>query len=466
MKKRHSSKPYIYSDTYLQNIFQQAFDRAVNSMIFLYSFSMKQTAGKRTSSRKKDTYTEDIAYQFRGYPTDIQAGAMSQTIGACRWTWNQMLSDRLDVLNATGHDTLRPTPAQYKTKDRPWLKECDSYALCNVQLNLEGAFSDWNDGKCRKPKYKKKHVCPDSYTTNKDKRCNNIVLTRNGLVLPKVPGVIQIKCHRPIRKGGVLKSVTVTHEPDGQWMFSILMEYPKQRDCAQDQVLELLQAGKYTGLSHIGLDMSLTHLYVDSNGNFPFYTLTGKNGSTVTFTKQYSELQSKIAKEQRHLSKMKKGSHNYEKQLIKIARLHARAKHARQDFLRQMAIRLARQYSIISIEDLDMQGMKQALRFGKSVSDISWGTFTQYLEAACNKTGSLLIYVSRWFPSSKTCSYCKYVKTDLKLNERTYICPNCGHVMDRDHQAAINIDREGFSIATHWFRKNQKMLPRSKASIS
>ncbi|MGN1023917.1 MAG: RNA-guided endonuclease InsQ/TnpB family protein [Lachnospiraceae bacterium] len=466
MKQYHGIKLNVFDDPFLLNVMQQTLDAVLNRPVWMPYLPQRRKSGKKTSSRKADTDAAYIAYQFRGYPTQEQAHAMEQTIGASRWMWNQMLSDRMDVLKNTGKDTLRPTPAAYKTKERSWLKDCDSYAFCNVQLNLERTFSDWHTGNCGRPRFKKKHVCPDTYTTNKDKRCNNISLSAEGLVLPKVPGTVAIKCHRAIRKGGVLKSVTVTHEPDGKWMFSIRFAYPKQQSSPESRVLDALEAGTCDSLSHIGLDMSLTHLYVDSHGDFPFYTLSGANGSTVAFEKQYNKLEKEIAKAQRHLSRMQKDSHNYGKQLIRIARLHARATHARQDFLRQMAIRLVRQYSVISIEDLDMQGMKKALRFGKSVSDISWGAFIQYLEAACRKIGTLLIRVSKWFPSSKKCSHCGNIKKDLKLNERTYICPKCGHVMDRDHQAAVNIDREGFSIAAGLFNRKKKMLPKSRISVA
>lgn len=113
----------------------------------------------------------------------------------------------------------------------------------------------------------------------------------------------------------------------------------------------------------VGLDMSLPELYLDSNGDTPFYTL---NGNTIYFSKAYRKLEKKIGREQRRLSHMEKGSSNYRKQCRKVAKLHAKAKHQRNDFLHQMAVRLAREYDVIGIEDIDLAGMKKALRFGKS----------------------------------------------------------------------------------------------------
>lgn len=153
---------------------------------------------------------------------------------------------------------------------------------------------------------------------------------------------------------------------------------------------------------------------------------------------------------------MMKDSNNYKKQCAKIASLHAKAKHQRNDFLHQIAVRLARSYDVISIEDLDMNAMKQSLRLGKSVSDNGWGMFVRILEEKCEQYGCTLIKVSRWFPSSKTCSHCGHIHKELKLNDRTYICPKCGHVMDRDYQAAVNIDREGLRMILDFYDSRHK----------
>ena len=186
--------------------------------------------------------------------------------------------------------------------------------------------------------------------------------------------------------------------------------------------------------------MSLPHLFVDSNGDFPSYV---NQNQIVSFEKHYKKLEDRITKEQRKLSLMIKDSNNYKKQCQKIAKLYAKAKHQRNDFLHQIAVRLAMEYDVISIEDLNMAAMKKSLHFGKSVSDNGWGNFTRILQEKCDRNGSLLIKVDKWFPSSKQCIKCKRIYKELTLNDRTYICPCCGNVLDRDYQAAMNIDEEG-----------------------
>lgn len=402
---------------------------------------------KRNSSRKDDSVEYSyLAYRFLGLPDEVQAHELSCIMGSCRFLWNRMLADRRDLYRELGV-TVKNTPADYK--DIPelyWLKDCDSLALCNVQLNLESAYSDGLSGKAGMPRFKKKGVAVDSYKTNVVG--NNIRLEDGKLRLPKITGYIRLKQHREVRPGGILKNVTVIHEPDGKWYFSMVYAYEKQ-----DVPLSVPEGDS---IKAVGLDMSLPELYLDSNGDTPFYTL---NGNTIYFSKAYRKLEKKIRREQRRLSHMEKGSSNYRKQCRKVAKLHAKAKHQRNDFLHQMAVRLVREYDVIGIEDIDLANMKKALRFGKSVSDNGWGNFIRILEEKCARHGTLLIRVDRWYPSSKTCSSCGHVLTDLELSDRTYVCPVCGNILDRDVNAAINIREEALRILSEYVQheKTEKL---------
>lgn len=402
---------------------------------------------KTPYGRKKNANTVNEARRYRGYPDMPQNVQMSKTIGCCRLVYNNMKSDKDEALDKTGK-LVKILPTKYKNMEEySWLNEVDALALSNVQLHSEKAYSDWLSGKSGKPCFKKKHVASDSYTTNVVG--NNIKVTKDGLVLPKVPGVIKLDIHRPLPENGKLKSVTVTREPDGKWYFSLLFELPEKEETFSERIQKFIETGDMDVLNHIGLDMSLPYMYVDSNGNHPSYEL---KDNIIEFQKQYRGLQDQIAREQRRLSKMQKHSKNYEAQCIKIAKLHAKAKHRRNDFLHQMSSRLSKAYDVITIEDLNMAAIKQSLNFGKSVSDNGWGAFVTMLEYKCRREGKLLLRVDKWFPSSKTCSVCGHVHHDLQLGDRTYECPVCGNVMDRDEQAAINIDNEGLRILKEVFK--------------
>ena len=131
-------------------------------------------------------------------------------------------------------------------------------------------------------------------------------------------------------------------------------------------------------------------------------------------------MESKIKREQRKLSRKEKGSKNYEKQRIKLAKQHAKAKHLRNDVLHKLSCALTDRYDLIAIEDLDMSAIKRSLRFGKSASDNGWGMFTDMLSYKAKRKGKQLVKVDRWFPSSKTCSHCGHIHKELRLSTYSF----------------------------------------------
>ena len=404
--------------------------------------SMKRELSERkTSSRRnsnKNCEKRYVAYRFRGKPDKEQAHQLSSFCGSTRWIWNRWVSDYRE-----GKPFIRPAQIK-KESGHDWLKDVDAQALCNAQLDFERARSEYEKGEKGRPHFHKKHEKPDSYTTNRISGSDNVSLNGNFLKLPKIDGSIRLIPHRKIEEGGVLKSVTVTREPDGKWFFSLLFEYDAKPDGEfSDAIEKFFETGDAEDLIHVGLDMSLPDFFVASDGSLPEYEL---DGGTVKFERQFRKYEKRIAREQRKLSHMIKDSSNYAKQLRKIARLHAKAKHARTDFQNQIAVRLARKYDVISIENLDVSAMKRALRFGKSVSDVGWGRFTAVLERKAEAENHLLIRISRWFPSSKKCRACGHIHKELKLSDRIFICPKCGSMVGRDRQASLSIDDEGMRI--------------------
>lgn len=381
--------------------------------------------------KKPSDSCEMMAYRFYGVPSGQDAELEARTFGCCRYLWNRMLGDHITLYEEIG-EVPDNTPADYKDLDEClWLADVDSLALANVQKNLDTAFRRFYKGVSRFPKFKAKKYAKRSFTTNavygkkKDGSvsCNIQLDEDKGLLrLPKHQDPVVLRMHRSIRPGGKLKSVTVTQEPDGKTYYSILMEYPK------------LQVAKTEPENCIGLDMSLPKLYVDSNGDSP------------DFPKPYREMEARIAREQKKLSRKKPGSKRYEKQRIRVAKLHAKAKHQRSDILHKLSCILTDAYDVIAIEDLDMSAMKKSLTFGKSVSDNGWGMFTDMLEYKAARKGKAVVKVDRWFPSSKTCISCGHVHKELKLSDRIYLCPECGHAMDRDEQAAKNILNEAMRM--------------------
>ncbi|MGC9214367.1 RNA-guided endonuclease TnpB family protein [Athalassotoga sp.] len=137
---------------------------------------------------------------------------------------------------------------------------------------------------------------------------------------------------------------------------------------------------------------------------------------------------------------------NYCKQKRVVAKLHEKVANQRRDFLHKLSNRIANDYDVVCIEDLNMKAMGQCLNLGKSVFDNGWGMFTTFLNYKLEDKGKVLVKVGKWYPSSKTCSVCGYEKAELSLNEREWECPNCHTIHDRDINAAINIKHQGIHM--------------------
>ncbi|MCA0971228.1 transposase [Halobacillus litoralis] len=360
------------------------------------------------------------AYKFRIHPTDEQSLMIHKTFGCVRFVYNKMLAERKETYENLKDDkealknAKPPTPAKYK-KEYEWLKEVDSLALANAQLNLDKAYKAFFKGNAKFPKFKtKRHK--QSYTTNVVN--GNIELLDGHIKLPKLKKV-KIKQHREIPFMHKIKSCTLSMTASGKYYISILTEYDKKIETKEIKEV-------------VGLDFAMNGLFVDSEGE------------KANYPKFYRQMLDKLAKEQRKLSRKKKGSSNWNKQRIRVAKIQEKVANQRKNFLHHKSKQLVTYYDAVVIEDLDIKGMSQALKFGKSVADNGWGMFTSFLQYKLKEQGKQLIKIDKWFPSTKTCSNCGSVK-EIKLSERTYQC-TCGLNLDRDYNSALNIKKEGIRL--------------------
>ena len=360
-------------------------------------------------------YTMNRAMRFRIEPNKEQRELFAKTFGCCRFLYNRMLSDHI-LSDLTG-ESMEIRPAAYK-KDYPWLREVDSLALCNVQLDLERAFRDYRKVPGRgRPRYKSKHHSRRSYKTNFVR--GNIRIEGNKIRLPKA-GMVRIRIHREIPEGWILKNVTVVKEPSGKYYASLLYEVPESESQAE---------GAQREKKYLGIDYAMDGLAVMSDG------------TRAEYPKYFRQAEEKLAREQRKLSHCEKGSRNYAKQKRKVAAIHEKVRNQRKDFLHKMSRRLADGYDVIGVEDIDMRAMSQSLHFGKSVSDNGFGMLRTMLAYKLEERGKDLVKVDRFYPSSKRCSRCGRIKETLALSDRIYHC-ECGCELDRDVNAAINIRME------------------------
>ena len=362
---------------------------------------------------------QNKAYKFRIYPDEEQKIIFAKTFGCTRFIYNKMLEDKINYYKEN-KQKLNNTPAQYKTEFE-WLKEVDSLALANAQMNLQKAFTNFfTNPKSGFPKFKSKHKNRKSYTTNNQR--GSITLENGYLKLPKIVDLVKVKQHRQIPKDYIIKSVTISQTPSGKYYASILCEYDNQVQAVEPK-------------NFLGLDFSMKELYVASDN------------TSAEYPRYFRKSQEKLAREQRKLSKCVIGSQNRDKQRLKVAKLHEKVANQRKDFLHKLSRQIANAYDCVCIEDLDMKAMSQALNFGKSVADNGWGMFTVFLKYKLEEKGKRLVKIDKFFASSQLCNVCGYKNTKTKdLSVRAWECPECGTHHDRDINAAINIKNEGMRL--------------------
>ena len=370
------------------------------------------------------------AIKYRLYPTSEQKIMFAKTFGCCRKVYNLMLSEKIESYKTTGK-FVAVTPAKYK-KDFPYLKEVDSLALANVQLNLQSAFRNHFDRNRRKktgfPKFKSARHSRKSYTTNNQNGTVAIIGNRY-IRLPKI-GKVKAVIHRVPGTDWKLKSATVSCSSDDRYYVSVLFEY---ENSASTYVVDENNA--------IGMDYASDGLYVDDKGNI---------GTNHKF---YRESHKKLAKEQRKLSRKKgsrKGedkSHNYLKQQRKVNRIYTHIANQRKDNLHKISAEIANQYDIVCVENLNMRNMSnRGFGNGKATLDNGYGMFLDMLEYKLANRGKYLVKVDKWYPSSQIFHCCGKRHPEMKdLRIRTMRC-ECGYVMDRDRNAAMNIKKEGLRI--------------------
>lgn len=358
-------------------------------------------------------------YKFRLYPNREQKQLFAKTFGCSRAIWNMMLADKIKHYEET-KETLYNTPAQYK-KEFPWLREVDSLALANAQLNLQTAYKNFFQSGFGFPKFKKKNH-GQSYKTNFKKGV--VVLLDGKIKLPKV-GWVKLKMHRQTK--GIIKSATISMTPAGKYFVSILCE------------TEITPLPKTN--SSVGIDLGLSDFAILSTGE--------KIGNRHFLNR----LSSKLAKEQKILSRRalvakKEGrklsdSKNYQKQRIKVAKIHEKIANQRKDFLNKLSTNLIKNYDVICIEDLSSKNLMKNHKLAKSIGDVSWSAFVGMLEYKSSWYEKQVSKISRWYPSSQICSDCGFSSGKKPLSVREWTCTNCGSRHDRDINASINILNEG-----------------------
>ena len=366
------------------------------------------------------------AYKFRLYPNKDQKEMFSKYFGCTRVVWNKALELRESYYKEHKNDKQKKGLNYYDTarflrelkqkEEYKWLKEANSQSLQQALMDLDKAFKAFFKGISKYPNYKKK-------TNRQSFRVPQFFnFIDNLLYLPKMGKGIKMEVHREFPKDKV-KQLTVTKTPTGKYFVSITVDDRKE---TPQKVQITSNPDKI-----IGIDMGLKDFAVLSNG-------------IKISNPKYLQRQEKLLKRrQKQLSRKKKGSNNRDKARLMVAKTHEKVASQRNDFLHKVSTAITKQFDTIAVETLNIKGMKKNHSLAKSISNVSWSRFFQFLKYKAEKSGKNVIEIGMFEKSSKTCSVCGHVNKGLTLKEREWICKNCKTKLDRDINAAINIRNFG-----------------------
>lgn len=353
-------------------------------------------------------------YKYRLYPNKEQEQILARYFGSVRFVYNYFLAERKKQYDENGKSDNYYAQAKTltllkKQEDFDWLKEINSQTLQYSLRCLETAYTNFFSGRAKFPRFKaKKHGGSFSVPQN----CS---IENSKIYIPKFKQGIKIKEHRTFQ--GNVRNMTISMTPSGKYYVSILSEVEHEPSRKTNK--------------KVGIDLGIKDFIVTSNG---------VRYSSNKFIKRYSK---KLTKYQKCLSKKSKESGEWNRMRLKIARIHEKIHNCRIDKLHKISTDLVKNYDMICCEDLNVKGIQRNHKLAQSISDASWGTFLNFLLYKCEREDKQLVKINRFYPSSKTCHHCGYVKEYLSLNDRYWKCPHCGQTIDRDLNASINILNEG-----------------------
>lgn len=374
-------------------------------------------------------------FKVRLFPTDQQIDMLWKHINTSRFVWNYALDKELEIYKTENkylskYDLINMFTTMKYTETYKWLSEISSHTISNVCIDLDKAYKSFFKGNSGIPKFKKKNKCKNSYPV----RAENFYFVNNTAVVEKV-GKIKIKENKNIPNGkGICKfyNPRIYYE-NNKWILSFGIE-------CENQTHDL---NEYS----VGIDLGIKELAVVAYGDKTIiYKNINKTKRVKNLKHKLKHLQKKVARkyETNNRNKLYANQWHKSKNIIKteneIRKIYKELSNIRHNYIHQTTseiIKLLPQKIIM--ENLNVSGMMKNKHLSKSISEACFYEFTKQMKYKAEFNGINFVQAERFYPSSKTCSCCGNIKSNLKLNDRIYICDKCGLKIDRDINASINL---------------------------
>ncbi len=356
-------------------------------------------------------------FKYRCYPTKEQRVLLTKHFGSKRFVYNYFLNERKTLYikskkTLNYYDNAKSLTSLKQDEQYEWLNEINSQTLQAALRDLDVAYNKFFRKQARFPRFKAKR-------NTQSFRVPQFVKYSDGeLKLPKFKQPIKVNEDRPLT--GKLLFATLTRKPSGKYFVSITVEAEHTPYAPVDK--------------EVGVDLGIKDLAICSDGT---------KYSNIKTTYEHKK---KITYEQRQLSKKTKGSNNRWRQRVRVAKVYEKISNIRHNHLHQISSRIVRENQTICMESLAVANMMKNHCLAKAIADASWGELIRQIQYKSEWNGRTFIQIDRFFPSSKTCNKCKYIKDDLTLGDRKWICPSCSVELDRDVNAAKNILEQGLEI--------------------
>src|SRR5574343_661148 len=360
------------------------------------------------------------AIKIKLYPSDDQKIYINKLLGTSRFVYNQCLNYKINEYKTNNKNTNLSDTNNYVKElkvNNEWIKESHSKVLQQSLMNLEIAYKNFFKEHRGFPKFKSKHSnqsCRfpvDAIMGVNGNRINIITKLKDiHYKCSRLDEIVLNKYQKSIKSG------TLSKDKQGDYYFSVLLDLPvKSLETPINDI--------------IGIDLGIKNFVIGSEG--------------TVYENLHFKTKKKLKKLHKNLSRKQKSSNNRIKARIKLAKQYNKINHQKEYYLHYVVNQLLRENQTIVMEDLNVSGMVKNHKLAEAIQEVYWSRFKEILTYKAKWYNRNVISVDRWFPSSKTCSSCGYIKKDLTLQDREWVCPVCGAHHDRDLNAAINIKNEG-----------------------